>query len=182
MLTNIGQNLNSIQQSLLLHRRKAVLMAFSSEPTRSSAYDEDLRWKMVWQRVALGKKLTEVARNLCVGVSTVHRIVQQFETTGAVSKKPYSTAGRPSKLSTPIQLTLLHLVLEKPGIYLWEIKQELKLLFDLDVSTSMLCTFLAKSGFSRKRIQHVALQRDEENRNTFMNEVALYKREFLIFR
>lgn len=51
----------------------------------------------------------------------------------------------------------------------------------LDVSPSTLCTFLKKSNFSRKKMQLVALQRDQELRATFATEVSLYPRQALLF-
>ncbi len=148
----------------------------SCEPARSSAYSEDLRWKIVWQREGLELTLDEVAANLCVYVSTVHRVVKHFSTSGTVGKKSYSSINRPTKLTKPVQLTILHLVLEKPGIYLWEIQQELQWLYALDIAPSTICMFLK----TRKKMQLVALQRNEELRATFMSDVSLYKPHFII--
>ena len=61
--------------------------ATSCEPNRCSAYSDDLRWRIVYQRTALGLSYREIAANLCVDASTVCRIVQLFERTGNVSKK-----------------------------------------------------------------------------------------------
>ena len=49
----------------------------SCEPgrTRAYAYSEDLRWRIVWQREALGKKCKDVASNLGVDTVTVSRVV-----------------------------------------------------------------------------------------------------------
>ena len=58
----------------------------SCEPMRTSAYSEDIRWRMVWQREVQGLTLERVAWNLSVDVSTVHRIVKKFEETGSVTK------------------------------------------------------------------------------------------------
>ena len=66
----------------------------SYEPMRTSAYSEDIRWRMVWQREVQGFTLKRVARNLSVDVSTVHRIVKKFEETGNVSKRKYSVENR----------------------------------------------------------------------------------------
>ena len=48
----------------------------SCEPGRRSAYGEDLRWRIVWQREVLGYKYGQIASNLNVDVSTVWRIVR----------------------------------------------------------------------------------------------------------
>ena len=67
---------------------------FSCEPMRTSAYSEDIRWRMVWQREVQGLTLEQVAWNLSVDVSTVHRIVKKLEETESVSEKKYSVANR----------------------------------------------------------------------------------------
>ena len=54
----------------------------SMETCRCSAYHDDLRWRMVYQREALG--------NLNVDTSTVWRTVQLFLNTGGMSKKKYN--------------------------------------------------------------------------------------------
>ena len=103
----------------------------SCEPMRTSAYSEDIRWRMVWQREVQGLTLERVACNLSVAVSTLHRIVKKFEEMGSVSKKKYSVGNRHQlqKLTKAVQLTVLHLILQRPSIYLWELQQELYSMF-----------------------------------------------------
>jgi len=86
----------------------------SCEPLRCSAYSEDLRWRMVWQRQALGYT---VAKNLGVDKSTLYRTLQLFESSGSVEKGKYPKENAFRKLTTPAQLLILNLVVEKPGIY-----------------------------------------------------------------
>ena len=136
---------------------------------------------MVWQRGVQKLTLKRVAVNLCVDVATVHRTVKRFEATGCVSRNRQCTQNGSMKLSKPVKLTILHLVLERPGLYLWEIKQELKLLFNLDVSPAALCRFLKRNNFSRKKMQLVALQRDQDLRATYAIDVSLYPRHCLVF-
>ena len=57
----------------------------SFEPRRSSAYSEDLRWRMVWQCEGLGYSQAQAGRNLGVDRSTVTRTLQLFHATGSVS-------------------------------------------------------------------------------------------------
>ena len=61
-------------------------MATSREPYRCSTYSEDLRWCMVWQRLAMGYKYKEIGHNLGVDPSTVQRTVCLFEETVSVQK------------------------------------------------------------------------------------------------
>ena len=153
----------------------------SCEPGRTRAYSEDIRWRMVWQREIQELPLAKVAENLSVDTSTVHRIVKKFRTTGTVMKKPYATSSLPVKMTRPVQLTVLRLVLDKPGIYLREIQQELVWMFGLSISLSSLCNFLKKNNFTRKKMQLVASQRNEELRAEFVSDVSMYKDHFPIF-
>ena len=123
-------------------------------PGRRSAYSKDVRWRFAWQREVLGYKYGQVASTLTVDVFTVWRIVKLFQETGCVDKKmnPKQRAFR--KLTTPLQLTVLHLVLECPGIYLREIHSELFELAGADISYSQICRFLSNMGFSRQSMQH----------------------------
>ena len=61
----------------------------SSESSRTRAYAEYLRWKMIWQSEALSLHQTTIAENLGVDRSTVSRTVNVFRSTGGVSKKKY---------------------------------------------------------------------------------------------
>ena len=63
------------------------MAATSCEPTRSSAYSEELRWRIVYQKEGMGLSYTEVAKNLSVDLSTVKRVVKLFNNTGNVTKK-----------------------------------------------------------------------------------------------
>ena len=87
----------------------------SCESKRTSAYSEDLRWRIVWQREVEKLSLKNIASNLSVDASTVYRIVNTFQTTGTVMKKLYSCENLPIKMTRPVQLTVLMLVLDKPG-------------------------------------------------------------------
>ena len=133
-------------------------------------------------RVVQGFSLQIVASNLCVDPSTVHRTVKKFELSGTVEKKKYHCDNHSEKkLTDPIKLTVLNLVLQKPSIYLSEIQYELLWQFGIDVSPSSLCKFLKQSNFRRKKMQLVALQRDQELRSTFLSDVSIYDSQNLVF-
>ena len=106
----------------------------SCEPKRSSAYDEDLRWRMVWQKEAMGYNYEQVARNLCVDKATVCRTVALFHATGRMSKRSYPKEKAIRKLTVPAQLLILQIVLENPGIFLHQIQEKLKQFLLLEVS------------------------------------------------
>ena len=153
----------------------------SFEPKRSSAYAEGLRWRVVWQIEGLQYTQEQVARNLNIHQSTVSRITNLFRTTGNVCKKVKSADSAFRVLTNPAQVLILTLVVERPGIFLREIQEELQrtLLIEADVST--ICRFLHSSGFTHKKLKLVALQRDEFTRQQFKLDVSLYKTEMFIF-
>lgn len=158
-------------------------LPMSLDPSKTTAYSSDLRWRMVWQKEALGWDFKTVACNLGVDPSTVSRVVNLFRHTGTVEKRIYPLdACRPNKkLSKPVQLTILHTILKYPGIYLSELQAEVHVLTGIRVSVSSLCTFLHSSHFTHQKMQIVASQRDKELRQQFAIDVSLYKPHMLVF-
>ena len=137
---------------------------------------------MIWHVEALGLKIEAVASNLGVHPSTVSRTVRTFQATGTVEKKKYPSDARPNKkLTSPVQLTILHTVLCNPQIYLQELQQEVCVSTGVYVGIPSLCTFLRKTNFTRQKLQLIARQRDEELRRQFLTEVSLYTPEMCLF-
>ena len=93
------------------HAQVSNCMALSAEPGRKAAYDKDLRWRIIYQRIAMGMKFAEIAKNLNIAVSTAHRTYHYFERTGNVisastTKKRYETApGQVPGRMSPSQLS-----------------------------------------------------------------------------
>ena len=153
----------------------------SCEPRRTKAYSEDLRWRIVWQRESLGKSCKEVATNLGVDPATVSRIVTRFRETGHVQKKSHPPRRAFRKLTSGVEMAILHIVLQRPGIYLHEIVRELKDRLGVELALSTVCMFLRKSGFTRQKLRLSAIQRDSFLRLTFASEVSLYDCDMMIF-
>ena len=88
---------------------------------RPRPYSEDLRWRMVFQRLFYERSYAEIASWLFVRAETVQRTVSNFLNTGDV--KPYNM-GRPSGSVTLIpheEYIIMDCVLEMPQIQLHEI-------------------------------------------------------------
>ena len=129
---------------------------------------------MIWQRETLGLSLKKVASNLGVDPSTVSRVVSLFWATGSVQKRPYPKDARPNiKLTKPVQLTILHTVLQYSGIYLREFQTKVYVLTGVIISVPSLCTFLHKSNITYQRMQIVAKQSDRER--------CVYESHMLVF-
>lgn len=97
----------------------------SYEPSRTKAYDSDLRWRMIYQLTVQNYSLQEVSKNLGVSLSTVCRVRKLFDTTGSVDKQKYPVRLLGKSLTTYDEFAILELVLQRPGIYLHEICREL---------------------------------------------------------
>ncbi len=166
---------------LNLSPRNSNLKMTSCEPRRRTAYSTDLRWRMVWQRQVLGHRYETVATNLNVDKATVWRIVKLFNETGQVNKRAYPREQAFRKPTAPLELTILHLVLGQPGIYLREIQAELLEATGADVSATSICRFLSRTGFTRQRMKYAALQRDKQLRSQFVSDVSIYNPDMLIF-
>ena len=155
----------------------------SCQPQRTAAYDEDLRWRMIYQHYGLELSYKKIADNLSVDPSTVQRAIQYFEATGSVSKAAYPKGhSHPFKKLTSIdEFLILELVLERPGIHLDEIKQELCEQTGTEISLSTICNFLHKNGFTRQKLIKVAIEKNEELRTKFRADVSLFKPEMFVF-
>ena len=155
----------------------------SCEETRTKAYAADLRWRMVYQARVQEKTYREIAANLNVDQSTVCRTVALFDETGGVSLKEYPSNLGTAKLTEIDKLLILELVLEKPGIYLREIQQELVHETGTVVDLSTVCRFLHTSGFSRQKLQITAKQRSDALRAEYLIDMQIYKGhpEFFVF-
>ena len=60
----------------------------SAEPGRKAAYHKDLRWRVIWQRLAMELTFREIATRLNIAVSTAKRVYSCFEVTGDVEPQP----------------------------------------------------------------------------------------------
>lgn len=156
-------------------------MATSCEPKRTSAYSEDLRWRMVYQFEGLSLSYAQIASNLNVDEATVRRTVKLFRETGRVTKKVYDKSDLPRKLTEFVQLFILQLAIQRPGILLREIKAEVLHILEVDLDESTICRFFHAQGFTRQKMQLIAKQRDELKRASYAIEMSVYKPEMFIF-
>lgn len=150
-----------------------------SVPGRTKAYNEDLRWRMVWQRLINGYTIKEIASNLYVAESTVWRVVDRFERTGSVT--PNRATSRAHRLHEHDELLLIELVCDKPSIYLREIQATLFETTGTLASASTLCRTMKRLGFTRKKLKFVALQRSDVLRAEYQAEVSMYNSDMFLF-
>jgi len=132
-------------------------LARSAEP-----YSVDLRWRVVYQRIAINLPFDDIAKNLNIAASIQLIMYMLFERTGKVDPVD-SSSGREElrKLDRIRELYVIGLILENPSIYLHEVCQELKECFDFAISSSTICTLLKRYGVTCKKIRQVAKQHCE---------------------
>ena len=161
----------------------STMAGASCEPDRTADYSEDLRWRMVYQRIGVGRSYREIAESLNVDQSTVMRTVALFEETEDVQKRRYPSNDGTTKLTDLGKVILLEVVISKPSIYLREVREEVKETTGIDVNESTICRFLKDSGFTRQKMKLAAQQRSELLRSQYIIDMSAYQGhpEFFIF-
>lgn len=154
----------------------------SAEPARRAPYSDDIRWRIVWQRLAMDLPYWKIARNLSIGVGTAYNVFKTFEHSGEVSNSSKRERTDLRALTASEEMFVIGLVLESPCLYLRELCQRVEETSGLSVSVSTICRLLRRHGFSRKKVQKVALERNIEYRTHFMADMlAHYAREKLVW-
>lgn len=149
-------------------------MEFSCDSNRTAAYSPDLRWRIVYQVFGLGNTYRTVASNLNVDPSTVARVIARFMEVGGVQKRSYPFNAGVTKLSDIGKRLIIELAVDKPGLYLAEIQQELYQATGIDVSETTICRTLQKNGFTRQKTAVTALQRNELLRAQYMLDMSMF--------
>ena len=129
----------------------------------------------------MGLSYGDISNNLGISKSTSQRTVSLFLTSGNVQKKSYPTPRAYTKLTSPAKLHILHLVIEKPYLYLDEIQDNLRQTLFINISLATISRFLQKNSFTRQRLQRVALHRDLLLRCQFSNDMALFKQDMFVY-
>ena len=80
----------------------------SCEPNRTSVYSVDLRWRMLWQREALGLSYQQISGNIGVDKSTGQRTIKLYNSTGSLQKRAYPKDKASRKLTSCAQFFVLN--------------------------------------------------------------------------
>jgi transposase len=154
----------------------------SAEPDRKSVYSDDLRWRIVYQRIGMHLSYEEIVNNLNMAVSTAYRTNARFEQT--LNVIPAAVQSKRYDLRTPDERSELHvigLVLANPSMYLSEICQHVCDELVIEVAPPTICRLLRSYGITRKRIKKVALQRRDTVRGAFLAQCLLFPAETFVF-
>lgn len=147
----------------------------SCEGRRTKAYDNDLRWRMVYQVKVQNLRHREVARNLCVDQSTVSRTVALFDDTGDVKKRKYPSNPGTVNLTDYDKLVILETVIDQPGVFLRELQSKLESTTGTQVDVSTICRFLHATGFTRQKMVVHAIQRSEVLRSQYLLDMSIFR-------
>ena len=149
-------------------------MAFSAEPSRTTAYSDDIRWRVIWQKLVRELSFVQIAQNLNIAVGTAYNIWSRFVHTGEVSAKKQPPRQDKRKLDDYQELLLTGLVLEQPHLYISEMRQHILDTTGVDTSNATICRILGKHGLTRQKMRQVALQRCTELRAKFRAEMCFF--------
>ena len=144
------------------------------------AYSTDLRWRIVWLHFLQNKSVKDIARELYVSESSVERYIYLFRTTGDVVPKKQRCGPLPI-LSEFEELTVLQTLLDKPGLYLREVQEELNDVTGTWISCSTICRTAKKLGLSRQKMRCIAIQRSDVLRARYISEIDEFKPEMYVF-
>ena len=92
----------------------------SAEPGRTAPYANDLRWRVVWQHIALELPFRNIAKNLSISVGTAY-IFKRFRDTGEVDPKPATKRESLRKLDNHHRLYVIGLIMASPDLHLSEL-------------------------------------------------------------
>ena len=159
--------------------RQFEFYGFTLPTKMPNPYSLDLRWRIVWSYLAHKRSYSEIAMLFSVSERTVRRYIGRFQTTGDVV--PCKRRHGPTLLLGEFeQMMMFRMILDKPGIYLSEIQDELMRVFGVYVCVSTICRTLKIMGCTRQAMHRVALQRSDEQRARFMAEISLYDVSMLV--
>ena len=144
------------------------------ENKRTKGYSADMRWRMVYQAKVLEKTYREIAESLNVDKSTVSRTVALFDSTGDVARKDHPPNLGTRVLTNIDKLFILELVIDRPGVYLREIQDELTVETGTLADTSTICRFLHASGFTRQKLCLSAKQRIDSLVAQYQMDISVY--------
>ena len=154
----------------------------SAEPGRKSPYSNDLRWRIVYQKLGKNYSYRKIANNLNISISTVYRVFNRFIQTDSINCNNRPTRIESMrKLSRNDELYVIGIVFDNPTMYIDEICHEVFDATGITVSASTICRLLKAYGITRKKVQFVAIQRSATLRGAFMAHCHMFSTDKFIW-
>ena len=111
----------------------------SAEPTRKCPYSSDIRWRIVYHRLARNLPFSKIAQNLSIAPSTAWTTFKLFMRTGCVDSTERSSRPELRALDESAELNMIGFILENPSMYLDEVCSKLLEIIGIQVSPSTIC-------------------------------------------
>ena len=144
----------------------------SAEPGRKTAYSVDLRWRVIYQRLAKELFFEAIAQNLSISRSRACRFYALLEATGDV--EPSCHQKKKKKLDERTELYAVGLLLEGPTLFLDEVCQELQEALGISVSPPTVCRLLKSYGITRKKVRQIASQICDVLQGAFLAQCFMF--------
>ena len=114
-------------------------------------------------------------RSQCIAISL------SFILLGLLHLRQLLAGGPSKKLNDFEQFTVLQTLIHHPTAYLHEVQTHLFQATGTWVSAGTICRTIKEQGFTRKKVEAIALQRSEERRIEYMAEISLFSPDMLIW-
>ena len=134
----------------------------------------------MWAYLAHRLSYARIAVNFAMSERTVRRYVALFQMSGDVEPRRRKHGPKPM-LGEFERMFLFRMILQHPGIYLSEMKEEISNAFGVEVCISTICRTLKSMKCTRQAMHHVAIQRSDELRAKFMAEISLYDPSMIVW-
>ena len=122
----------------------------------------------------------EISDVLFMSERSVRRYVDKYMASGRIEAAE-QRHGLAVLLNDFEQLTVLQSLINKPTIYLDELQRELHDSTGTLVSLATICRTVHRLGFTRKKVQQIAVQRSDELRPEFMAEISVFDPQMLVW-
>ncbi len=140
-------------------------------------YSVDLHWRAIWLVVLRKCRYKSVATTLFLSERSVRRYCELYRLTGAVEPTKYRHG--PKKLLNDNEMIIVihkHNHDIKQAKYVFGRNSRKTVLLNWDyVHVSTICRTVQYLGFTRKKLQHIALQCDDNLRGKFMAEISTFE-------
>ncbi|XP_073237791.1 uncharacterized protein [Porites lutea] len=151
-----------------------------------ASYSLNLRWRVVYLLVQ-GFTVERVARLLHVGKTFVKKIRNLYQNTKTVHYQ--SRPGRVRQLEDCFShldlaqdvLFIRRVIQQYPEIYEDEIQEWIQFALGKTIHVSTIAKLLKKMGFTRRKLNTIAKERDERSRAMYRRRIAQFSREQLLF-
>ena len=115
-------------------------------------YSDDLRWRMVYQRIFYERSYDEIGSQLFVCPKTVYRTVSTFLTTGYVKPCCLGRLNGSTTLFPHAEYIIVDCLLQAPQIQLSEIANYITNATGSTFAPQTLCRAIYRLGITRKKV------------------------------